>query len=570
MSKTDTYECDVLVIGTGASGLATAVTAGKAGLKVLIVEKEDCFGGTTATSGGVLWVPGNHHSAAISAKTGVPDDIDKARAYILDEAGNYGDRSRIEAYLTYSREMVEFMERETEVKFYGMDYPDYHSENPNSSIVRSIGTLDYQASMLGKNVRNLKNQLPQTMFFGFAFGSSVEMKQFMRAGRSIGALGYVVKKLAAHFRDVIKYGRSEQIVRGRALIARLMRTAFDLNIPLWLSSPARRLIVENGHVLGAEIDKPGGMVRVMAKRAVVLACGGYPGDAARRKAIYPRLADDANHRTPTPQSNTGDGIKLAEQAGGVFNGAASNAAAWMPISVMPGVAGFPGVWPHLVDRQKPGFIAVLKNGKRFTDESASYHDFVPDLVQACANETEAVCYLIADKQAVDHWGIGFVRPFPIPRGHHIRSGYLLKGETLAELAAKAGIDGAALETTVREFNKNAVLGKDPEFGRGGRTYDIYQGDDEHAPNPCLGPLEKPPFYAVKIVPGEIATFTGLKTDATARVIDANGSPVPGLYAVGNDQASVWGGAYPGAGSTLGPGMTFGYIAGRHIAGLIAS
>lgn len=561
----ESQEFDVLVVGTGASGLTAAVTAAKAGLKVLIVEKEAYFGGTTATSGGALWVPGNPHSV----KSGVKDSVESARAYIASETGSHFDAERVDAFLESAKHMVDFLERETEVKFYGMRYPDYHSNHPESSIVRSIGTVDYQASKLGPQVKYLKEMLPQTLFLGLAVGSGVEMKQFMNAGRSLSGLTFVLKKLACHIRDLVRYGRSEQVVRGRALVARLARTAFDLGIPMWLSSPAKDLIVTNGRVVGAEIETPRGVIKIMARRGVVLACGGYPGDKERRNATYPHLVSGKkDHATPTPVGNTGDGIRFGERVGGHFVTAVVNPAAWMPVSRIPGREGSAGVWPHIVDRQKPGFIAVTRKGKRFVDESGSYHDFVPPLIRACEGEKEVCCYLIADHRTVKRYGIGFVKPFPVPKEGHIRSGYLLRGRTLAELAANARIDAAALERTVKEFNRDARNGVDPQFGRGSTVYDHYQGDDEHQPNPNLGPVEHGPFYAVKIIPGEIGTFAGLKTDKFARVVSVNGLPISGLYAVGNDAANVLGGAYPGAGSTLGPGMTFGYIAGRHLAGQI--
>lgn len=557
-----THEFDVVVVGTGAAGLTAAVTAGRAGLRVLIVEKEACYGGTTATSGGVLWVPGNLHSASL----GPADTVTSARAYLAAEAGPYFDSERVDTFLSTTREMIEFLERETEVKFYGMVYPDYHSSHPNASTIRSVGTVDYQASKLGPQVKDLKELLPQTLFLGLAVGSGVEMKQFMSAGRSLSGMLFVARKLAGHALDLLRYGRSEQVVRGRALIARLAKTAFDMGIPMWLSSPAKELIVNNGRVVGAQIATPSGTVRVMARYGVVLACGGYPGDKARREATYPHLKTGLmNHATPTPAGNNGDGIRLGESAGGEFVSAVVNPAAWMPVSVIPGRSGSAGVWPHIVDRQKPGFIAVTRKGTRFVNESGSYHDFVPPLVRACEGEKEVCCFLIADQRTVDRFGMGFVKPFPVPKWSHLRSGYLTRANTLAELAAKLGIDGPALERTVDEFNRNARNGVDPLFGRGGHLYDHYQGDDEHKPNPNLAPVEAGPFYAIKIIPGEIGTFAGLKTDKYGRATAASGSPIPGLYAVGNDAASVFSGAYPGAGSTLGPGMTFGYIAGRFLA-----
>lgn len=565
--KTET--CDVLVVGTGAAGLTAAVTAKKAGLNVILIEKEALFGGTTAYSGGMIWIPGNRHAEAINAKTGKTDSLDTARSYILDEGRGFANADKVDAYLKYGKEMVDYLERETEVKFYSMDYPDYVSENPASRTQRGLCTENYQTSKMGPHLKNLRNQLPQTLFLGLAIGSSVEMKEFMRAGRSLKSFGFVLKKLTAHARDMLLYGRSEQMVRGRALVGRLSRTVFDLGIPMWLSTPMKELIIEDGQVRGALVDTPTGPVRIQAQRGVILACGGYGRDEKRRRATYPRVATAGLHPTPVPMGNTGDGVRVAEQAGGQFVAEVDQVGSWMPVSQIPGSTGVEGVWPHLVDRMKPGFIAVTRKGRRFANESGSYHHFIPGMIRANEEEgqTEAAAWLVADHRALTRWGMGFVRPFPVPRGRYIRNGYLLKANTLAELAQKAGIDPSGLEATVKVFNENARQGVDPDFNRGSRTYDSYQGDEEVTPNSCLAPLEQGPFYAVRLFVGEIGTFAGIKVDAKARVINAADQPIPGLYAVGNDQVSVFGGGYPGPGSTLGPGMTFGYIAGRHIAGL---
>jgi hypothetical protein len=222
-----------------------------------------------------------------------------------------------------------------------------------------------------------------------------------------------------------------------------------------------------------------------------------------------------------------------------------------------------------VDRQKPGFICVTRKGVRFVNESGSYHDFVQGLVRACESEADSECFMIADERTVNRYGMGYMKPAPVPKGAQLRSGYIVKGATLAELAGKIGVDAARLETTVRDFNRYAAEGRDPDFGRGGNVYDHYQGDDEHKPNPCLGPIQQGPFYALRIIPGEIGTYAGLKTDVHARVLKADGSVVEGLYAVGNDQAHALAGSYAGAGATLGPGMTFAYLAGKHVAGVAA-
>ncbi len=570
MAEPGTYHCDVLVIGSGVAGLTAAITAAKAGLRVLLVEKEPVYGGTTATSGGTMWIPGNRHSAALAEKLGVADDTDRARRYLQSEAGNFIELSRVDTYLRYGTEAVDFLERETELKLHAVHYPDYRCESEQASVVRSIRPFDYQASKLGKHYATLKGQLPQTLFLGIAFGSlnGPRMKNLLRAGTSLKSFLYTVGMIGAHVLDVLRHGHAENLYNGRALVARLAKTFFDLKIPLWLSSPAASLIEQDGRVCGAVVRTPRRDMRVQAARAVVLAAGGYPGDDARRRATYPVASVSANLRTPTPMGNTGDGIRLAESVGGIFSNHVTTQGAWMPVSVNPRISGPAGVWPHLNDRQKPGFICVLKDGSRFDNESDSYHDFVQHLVAACEGQEEAACWLIGDWKAVRRFGIGFAKSYPVPYRQHLRSGYVIKGRSLADLAEQLSIDPAVLDATVRDFSQNAARGEDPAFGRGSRSYDLSQGDDEHKPNPCLAPLTEAPFFAVRVVPGEIGTFAGLRTNEMAQVITAAGTPVDGLYAVGNDALSVFAGAYPGAGGTLGPGLVFGYLAARHIAGLV--
>ena len=558
--QTAIKQVDVLVIGSGASAFTAAITARKHGLTVLMVEKDAVYGGTTCFSGGVMWIPGNRHSASLG-----PDSLEQARTYIQQEAGEYFNAERVDAFLANGAEMIDFLERETELECYPFSYPDYHPSYPGHATVRSVGTKDYEAWRLGKYRKLMRQGLTQTNFMGLAVGSNVEMKQLMSAGRSLKGLAFVARKLVAVLRDVIRYGKPDPVTRGRALIARLSRSAFDCGIELWLSSPAKELVFADGRVQGADIQTKDGRVRVMARKGVVLASGGFPHDAARTAKVYPHKAAGREHRSLANPSNTGDGARMAESAGGWVDTAVQQPAAWMPVSVIPYFQGPKGLWPHIVDRQKPGFIAVTTEGKRFFDEAAPYHDFVPAMVKACEQLPQTFCYLLCDHRTIRRYGLGFVKPAPVPFGQHVRSGYILRGETLADLARQAGIDAAALEKTVARFNEHARQGIDPEFGRGGNIYDHSQGDPDHKPNPNLAPLDAGPFYALKLVPGDIGNFAGIRTDGNARVVAQDGSPIPGLYAAGNDALSFNSGAYVGAGATLGPGMTLAYIAGKHLA-----
>jgi succinate dehydrogenase/fumarate reductase flavoprotein subunit len=324
--------------------------------------------------------------------------------------------------------------------------------------------------------------------------------------------------------------------------------------------------MEGDAVAGAIVQTEMGDISIRARRGVVLACGGYPADMARRAATFP-TSEPQDRLRPilAPLTNSGDGIAFAEAAGGAFTSELVQPAAWTPVSILPRRKVEDAAYPHFVDRMKPGFISVSPLGRRFVNEACSYQDFVPAMVAVTPPGMEPHAYLIGDGRAVNRWGMGFVKPAPLPRGHHIRSGYLIAGNSLEELARKIGVDPEVLVATVVGFNRCAREGVDPEFHRGDSAYDRFSGDPVQRPNPNLGPLEKPPFYAVKMVPGELGTFAGLMTDENARVLDGTGKPIGGLYAAGNDMASIFGGLYPAAGTTLGPGMTFAYIAARHLA-----
>jgi succinate dehydrogenase/fumarate reductase flavoprotein subunit len=559
----NTRSCDVLVIGSGAGGFAAAITAKLSGLDVIIAEKADCYGGTTAVSGGYLWIPCN----SLAREAGISDNRDDALSYIEHEAGNYFDRDRAVAFVDNAAEMVDYVIRNTDVRFFlSPQFPDYHPSAPGAlSGGRSMGTLAFDGKELGDKFAALRKPLPQITFFGMFLGSGLEIQHYFNVTRSLKSALFVAKSLARHIKDLALYGRGTRLTQGGALIARLARTGFNFGIPLLLSSPAKELIQKDDRIAGATLETPEGELRVEAKLGVVLATGGFARDAVMQKRTHGKLRFGKTLRTPVPLGITGDGIILAEQCGAHFLAEMSNPGAWVPVSVIPNREDPDAIFPHLTDRTKPGVLAVTSKGRRFVNEADSYHDFVGALIRACGDEDDIGAFMICDHRAINRYGLGFAKPFPVPRGHHIRSGYLMRGKTIAELAAKAGIDGTELEHTINKFNEGAQHGEDREFGRGNNYYNRYQGDPKHLPNPNVAPLGTPPFYAVKILPGEITTFAGLSTDGRARVLSCDGMPIVGLYAAGADLASVMGGSYPGAGANIGPAMTFGYIAARDIA-----
>ena len=559
---------DVLIVGSGASGMAAAVTAASQGLKVLVVEKEALYGGTTARSGGWLWIPGTR----LATEQGIQESPGAAKAYIKHEATTHFDEKRVDAFLQNGPEAIDFFTKNTCVQFdMPPVFPDYHAEATGGMQGgRSMLTRPFDGRELGSRLKQLAPPLPELTVFGMMLGSGPEIKHFMRVFKSPKSFVYVTKRLFKHFLDVVTKGRGMTLTNGNALAGRLAKAAMDLDIPVWLSSPVKRLVVEYDGISGALVQREGQTVRVTATRGVVLACGGFPHDIERCKQLFPHAPTGQEHYSPSPKANTGDGLRLAESVGGRVDGTIPHAAAWVPASVTTRPDGSKGVMPHFIDRAKPGVIAVTRKGKRFTNEGNSYHDFVQDMVKACKEESEVSAWLMCDDKALRAYGLGCVAPSPLPIGRHLRSGYLKRGATIVELASQIGVTPAALEATVKEFNAAARTGQDPAFGKGSLAYNRYQGDALLTPNPCLAPLENGPYYAIKLVVGDIGTFAGLVTDEKTRVLDASGKPVKGLYAIGNDAASVMGGNYPGAGITLGPALTFGYVAAMHLAKAEAS
>lgn len=562
---TQNFECDLIVVGSGAAGLSCAITAKKRGLDVVVLEKEPVFGGTTALSGGVLWIPLNHHGR----KQNAADTVEAVRTYMMQETGSYFDEAAVQAFVENGPKMVEFFERETAMKFIPTLYPDYHPDVPGGvDIGRSILAEPYDIRGLGKDMPRLKLPLRTITFIGMMFNSSnADLKHFFRATKSLTSFVYVAKRLANHIKELVLYRRAINVTSGNALAARLAKSALDLGIPILTSTPAKQILMEGDKAVGVQVAGEGGEYRITARHGVVLACGGFPHDVKRIAQAYPHLRSGGEHLSPTPVSNTGDGVAMAEAAGGVVDIRFKDTSAWMPVSRVVFPDGEVGVFPHLLDRYKPGVIGVLRNGKRFTNESNSYHDVGAAMIDACRGQKETAMWLVCDKTTLSKYGLGYVKPAPMPIGRFIKNGYLFEGRTLADLARVTGIDAAGLEEAVREYNVHAVKGEDPAFGRGRTSFNRYLADPDNRPNPCVAPVQNGPFYAVKVIMGDLGTFDGIQTSVVGEVKKRDGSVISGLYAVGNDRASIMGGNYPGAGITHGPNMTFGYVTANHIADL---
>lgn len=560
-------DCDLLVIGSGAGGLAAAVTAAWHGLKVVVVEKEAVLGGATAWSGGWMWVPRN----PLARRAGIHEDPQQARSYLRHELGERYDPERIDAFLDNCPDMIAFFERHTALQFVdGNAIPDIHGHSPGAATGgHQVIAAPYDGRELGPLLHRLRTTMRETAFIGMPIMAGADLGAFLNLTRSAKAFAHVAKRVCRHLRDLVLHGRAMQLVNGVALVGRLARSADQLGVRLIESAPARELIVESGAVRGARVASPQGEIEIRAARGVVLATGGFPHDSERRKALFPRAPGRTEHLALPPEGCCGDGIRLGEAAGARLVTDLAAPVAWAPVSLVRHADGSAGHFPHIIDRAKPGVIGVLANGRRFVNEADGYYDYTAAMVAAVPAGQEVVSWLICDHRFQRRYGLGWSRPFPLPLAPYVHNGYLKRGASIEALARRCGIAPQALADTVRQYNDHARRGEDPQFGRGATPYNRKQGDPGHQPNPCVAPIEHGPFYAVEVRPGSFATFAGLGTNGSAQVIGTGNRPIEGLYAAGADMASIMGGRYPSGGINLGPAMTFGYIAARHAAGVTA-
>jgi succinate dehydrogenase/fumarate reductase flavoprotein subunit len=560
-------DCDVLIVGSGAAGLSAAVTAAWHGLKVIVVEKDPVFGGATAWSGGWAWVPRN----PLATRAGIVEDIEQPRTYLRHELGEHYDPAMIDAFLENGPRMVAFFEQHTSLQFAdGNAIADIHGDTPGAGTGgRSVIAAPYDGRKVGKLLTRLRKTMRETSFMGMPIMAGADLAAFLNLTRSLPAAWHVTRRFTRHLLDLVTHGRAMQLVNGVALVARLAKSAEDLGVLLWESAPVTELLRDDGRVFGARISTAKGPIRIQARKAVVLAAGGFANDIERRKALFPRTPSGHEHWALPPLAVNGDGLRLGESAGGQVNTDVASPVAWAPVSQVPHSDGSTGHFPHIIERGKPGIIGVLSNGQRFVNEADGYYDYVSAMVAAAPEGEEVASWLICTRAFQRRYGLGMSRPFPVPVSGFIRSGYLKTGDSLEQLAAACGIDPQGLRATVDDYNQHARHGNDPAYGRGATPYNRKQGDPAQQPNPCVAPIESGPFYAVKVQPGCFGTFAGLKVNPHAQVLGADQQPIAGLYAAGGDMASIMGGHYPAGGINIGPALTFGYIAARHIAGVTA-
>lgn len=553
-----TDKVDLLVCGAGAGGMTVALVGALEGLNVLLCEKTKQVGGTTSTSGGTTWVPGTH----LSEEAGVPDTVEDARAFLESVVANRSGIRLREAFLASGREAIEELDRRTDVKFAAaLAHPDY-LDGPGSAYGgRALGPVAFDGRLLERDDFD-RVRPPRREFMGLG-GMMVgrnELGALLQPFGSIANFRSTVQIVGRYVLDRLSYKRGTRLLMGNALVARLLFSLRKAKVPVLFETGVHELIVEDGRVVGAVLEGPLGLRRIRALKGVVLATGGVCWNKKIRDRLFPEAARDYSL---APVTNTGDGADVAMAIGARFEDGGDSPALWMPCSSYRRADGSLAVWPHIIlDRAKPGLLAVDAAGKRFVNESNSYHDFSMGQIGNGANPAQLVC----DAAFMHRYGMGMILPGAKNLKAMLKAGYVIEGETLPELAAKIGCDAGMLVQTVEAYNRSAATGIDEDFGRGTSVMNRFNGDASFSPNPCLGPVGAGPYYAMAVRPSDLASSAGLSGDEFGRVLNENGEPIHGLYACGNDLASIFRGTYPGPGTTIGPAVVFGWRVAKHAAG----
>ena len=558
---------DVLVIGSGCGGLTAALTADISNpAKVLVIEKSHLIGGTSATSGGVIWIPDNH----LGKEKGAQDSISEAKDYLKATIpADEFNEPLIDAYLDQGPKMVKFMQDHTDARYTSLEhYPDYFQDAPGVKLGnRALEPLPVSADVLGDDVDNLHPSGPQTIVFG-RYGVNFEESHAFTT-QSPGWFRLFAKIFLTYWLDFswrIKRKRSRRLAFGAASVTRLFASIKKRNIPIWRSAALKEFILRDNKVIGAVIQKDGRLIKVQARRGVIVASGGFGQNQEMREKYLPKPTN--SDWGCEPKTNTGDPIKAAEAIGAQLKFMDK---AWWVTTVKAPNEEFPRL--SEVEKSLPGNYTVNKSGKRFANESQNYLTFMLEVLdKEKKGESCAPMYMIFDANHRKNYPVGPLMPgkfFPdklvkIIHRDWFGSDFLTTANTIEELAIQTGIDSEALQSTVERVNNFSATGKDLDFQRGDNERDRFSGDPSLL-NPCLGPIDKAPFYAMRIDPGEFATCGGMAINEYGQVLNNDNQAIAGLYATGNCTPALLT-TYPGPGATIGPAMTFGFIAGKHISG----
>ncbi|HEX2174680.1 MAG TPA: 3-oxosteroid 1-dehydrogenase [Nocardioidaceae bacterium] len=539
---------DVVVVGSGAAGLTAALTAARRGMRAVVVEKAPCFGGSTARSGGGVWIPNNH----VLAREHAGDTPADGRAYVAHLVDGVVEPERQQAFLTHGPPMLEMVCQSTPLRLkWVRGYSDYYPEAPGGRPKgRSVEPRPLDARVLGDEIAHL-----EPPYLAAPAGMTVTQADYKWLNLSARHPRGVWRALRVGARTATnRLRRRRMLSMGQALVAALRAGLARLDVPVLLDTPMLELVVDGDRVTGVRVQHEGTETVLTARRAVLLATGGFEHNEAMRKEYQEHPI--GTEWTVGAVANTGDGITAAQALGADVD--LMDDAWWGPSIPLTG-----GPYFCLSERALPGCIMVNAAGARFVNESSPYVDAVKAMYAGPRTGVDHIpCWLVADQRYRNNYtfaGLGPRQPFP---RRWYAAGVVQRADTVEELAERIGVPAHGLRQTVTRFNDYADSGVDADFGRGRSRYDHYYGDPRRRQNPNLAPLEKAPFYAVRIVPGDLGTKGGLRTDARARVLRADGSAIPGLYAAGNASATVMGHTYAGPGATLGPAMTFGYLAAQ--------
>ncbi len=560
------HSFDVLVMGSGGAGQCAALRAHDLGLTVLIAEKGDTWGGSTAMSGGAVWIPNNRDMLA----KGLHDSEDDAVKYLLHLTGGSVPEDRIRIFVRDGNRMVDYLEARTHLKFDALEiYPDYHPEDPGGRAGgRSLEPRPVDGTRLGEEFRTLHDPYPPAMIMGKFLLTVMQARALLQPGFA-PKLGMAkgMAKYALRRKKRKLYDRDPFLSMGQALMAGLRLSLIDRGVPLWLKSPVQSFITEDGRVVGAVVVRDGKRLNIEARRGVVVAAGGFERNDEMRKK-YQRAPIEASW-TVGNYDNTGDGILAGEAVGAKLDVELMREAWWMPATLAPNVK-YNNVL--MLEKSLPHGMFVNRNAQRFVNEGESYNDLVIDMYDQDAKDHATIPgWFIVDATYRSRYNLGPVLPTlvmpdkKIPAGWRPGEGWLHKADTLDDLARDIGLDPVALRASVDRFNGFARTGVDEDFHRGASANDRYYSDPRAKPNPTLGPIEKAPFYAVPVTPSDLGTKAGLMTDNDGRVLDTQDRPIPGLYGAGNSVSTVMGTRYAGAGATIGPAMVWGFLCGEAIA-----
>jgi succinate dehydrogenase/fumarate reductase flavoprotein subunit len=509
----------------------------------------------------MVWIPTNDKMRQV----GIDDSPSDAATYLASTVPEAHNAELRDVFLSRGPEAISYLEANTLVQLQPVArYPDYYPDLPGATAGgRVLEPVVFDGAQLGKNFERLRPPLPEFTLFGGMMVNRLDIPHLRKLGRSFRSTLRAARLIGAYVLQRLKNQRGTTLHLGNALAARLYASLLARHVPIMFATHVKELLIVEGAAKGVVIAGSSGDRSIGARRGVVLATGGFSHDAELRHRYFPAAMGLVS---ATCAPGGGDGLRLATACGASLDNAVANSAYWVPASLFRRADGSPGVFPHTVtDRAKPGIIAINASGQRFANEALSYHEFVLAMLRGGNDTAGRAFHLICDRHFLWTYGLGRIQPFTRRTGRYVESGELIEAFSIADLARAIGVETSALTATVDSYNTHARGGEDPEFGRGTTIYQRHLGDAGHSPNPCVAPIERGPFYALRIYPADLGTAVGLKTDRHARVLCDKGNVIPGLYACGNDMASIMNGHYPGPGITLGPALTFGYIAGRHLA-----